>query len=1372
MKFLLQLLSGLFLLLQGQSSFAQTTIFFDDFEDKNPWIASTPNPNFWTIDSCAGNGSSYSGNISIYVSNGAADGGCSDSGSELFAYDNAASGQDSIFISTQINATCAGNLNLAFDYKIEGVTSEDYGTIFYSVDGINYTPLVSNLSATPNWTTFNIPLPSTLDFSTFYIGAQFNFNDVTVGGIPFAIDNVLITGDDSTPPVMTCPSSIALSVNGSCQAICGDYTSSMIALSDNCTDSANIIVSQSIPVATTFSGGPGSVETITLTATDEAGNLTQCIIDLNVQDSSPPIIICPGDTNVYVDNNCDGTIDDYINSALVSDNCTATANILISQSPSPGLVVHGTIIATPITLTATDESGNSATCTFDTRTIDTIPATIICPSDTIVYAASTCEGYLEDYTGEAIVSDNCTPTSSLSVTQNPPATSIITANQIITLTVNGAVPATPQSCTFNAIFIDTLAPSLICPAPMAVYADVNCDAILPDYGTLAVYSENCDPSPIISQSPAPGTNLSGLNSTIVTITISDNSGNSDMCQLTQMVFDTIRPVITCPLDQTINTDASCQALVGDYTSLVSSTDNCSSILTTSQSITPGSTISTNSTITMTVTDESGNAQTCSFSVLLNDNIAPTITCPSNSTVAADGSCTYSLDDYTSSTTAVDNCSTSGNMIYSQSPVPSSSLNTGVHTITLTVEDENSNTGSCTFDLTIEDQTPPVIGTCGGNQTYNADNACSAILGDFTSAVTATDNCSALSGITISQSPVSGTTINSNTTVTITLTDEAGNNSTCNVTAILVDNISPTVTCPGSQTVTINSSCEYNVPDLSNLVGGSDNCSALSSMTISQNPPAGSLQNGITSVLITLTDEGGNNATCITTLNPDDTEAPTINCPSPAPVNNGTSCDFTLPFYGSISSVLDNCADYTIMQTPTPGTVVQTGYTSIQLEVTDAGGNSDICTFSLQVIETENPTIVCPSDISTCDPVVTYSDPVFSDNCAVSLIQTDLTGYSSGSTFPIGITTLEYTAIDSSGNSQSCQFDVEILDYPSIANIVDDTIWLCDQNSAVLTADPATSGSGEWSILSGQASFNNQFANTTGINNLAYNTNVFIWTISSAGCGSTADTVYVINSQQDLPASTQDTVYACDAASVTLVANAPLYGTGIWTTDGIGSINTPSSPNTSSTFDNGWQNFIWTITSGGCPATSDTLRVFGLHKPVIYTPDTLVCLENDEMILSALAPASGQDGYWFVASGSASISNPYANPTNASDFGYGTTLITYTFANVSCPERSDTLIVSGNLCNDYDPEIPTVFTPGNLDGSNDLFTIPFLGTLYPQCNVLIFNRWGSVVYESIGYDEPWDGTYKGEQLPMGTYFYQIDLNDGSGVQYKGDISIIK
>jgi gliding motility-associated-like protein len=72
-------------------------------------------------------------------------------------------------------------------------------------------------------------------------------------------------------------------------------------------------------------------------------------------------------------------------------------------------------------------------------------------------------------------------------------------------------------------------------------------------------------------------------------------------------------------------------------------------------------------------------------------------------------------------------------------------------------------------------------------------------------------------------------------------------------------------------------------------------------------------------------------------------------------------------------------------------------------------------------------------------------------------------------------------------------------------------------------------------------------------------------------------------------------------------------------------------------------------------------------------------------------------------------------------------------------------------------INNAFTP-NGDGVNDFWDMPFL-TGYPGCTVSIFNRYGQMVFHSINYPKPWDGTYNGSALPVGTYYYVINLNNG-------------
>lgn len=90
-------------------------------------------------------------------------------------------------------------------------------------------------------------------------------------------------------------------------------------------------------------------------------------------------------------------------------------------------------------------------------------------------------------------------------------------------------------------------------------------------------------------------------------------------------------------------------------------------------------------------------------------------------------------------------------------------------------------------------------------------------------------------------------------------------------------------------------------------------------------------------------------------------------------------------------------------------------------------------------------------------------------------------------------------------------------------------------------------------------------------------------------------------------------------------------------------------------------------------------------------------------------------------------------------------------------------------------IPSAFTP-NGDGENDIWEIVGLDTKYPMNQVQIYNRWGELLYESIEGNylmNPWDGTFKGEKLPVGSYYYIIQkATDGSEEPVNGIVSILR
>jgi gliding motility-associated-like protein len=83
------------------------------------------------------------------------------------------------------------------------------------------------------------------------------------------------------------------------------------------------------------------------------------------------------------------------------------------------------------------------------------------------------------------------------------------------------------------------------------------------------------------------------------------------------------------------------------------------------------------------------------------------------------------------------------------------------------------------------------------------------------------------------------------------------------------------------------------------------------------------------------------------------------------------------------------------------------------------------------------------------------------------------------------------------------------------------------------------------------------------------------------------------------------------------------------------------------------------------------------------------------------------------------------------------------------------------------EIPSGFTPNN-DNIHDEWVIYGLSD-FPDVVVKIYNRWGQEIYSSKGYNKPWDGKFKGVDLPTAAYYYVIELNESDKV-FNGTVTI--
>ena len=109
----------------------------------------------------------------------------------------------------------------------------------------------------------------------------------------------------------------------------------------------------------------------------------------------------------------------------------------------------------------------------------------------------------------------------------------------------------------------------------------------------------------------------------------------------------------------------------------------------------------------------------------------------------------------------------------------------------------------------------------------------------------------------------------------------------------------------------------------------------------------------------------------------------------------------------------------------------------------------------------------------------------------------------------------------------------------------------------------------------------------------------------------------------------------------------------------------------------------------------------------------------------------------------------------------------------CSDTARVVIKIKNVTTEISTLIPNAISP-NGDGKNDIWKLDFLSLLYPNAEINIYTRWGENIYHSIGaYSSPWDGTYNGAKLPVGTYYYVLNLNDSNMTEpFKGGVLLIR
>lgn len=352
-----------------------------------------------------------------------------------------------------------------------------------------------------------------------------------------------------------------------------------------------------------------------------------------------------------------------------------------------------------------------------------------------------------------------------------------------------------------------------------------------------------------------------------------------------------------------------------------------------------------------------------------------------------------------------------------------------------------------------------------------DTPPNAVCINFTTQLDATGNSTILASnvdggsndaegpVTLSVSPNTFTCADlGDNTVTLTVTDTAGQTDTCSTTVTVEDSIPPVAIC---QNITAQLDASGNVTitgaDVDN--GSTDNCSIAS---LSVSPSTFTCSNvGANTVTLTVTDVDGNIDTCTSTVTVEDNTLPNAICQDfTAQLDASGNASITSADIDNGSN--DNCGIGSL--TVSPSTFSGTGTNTVTLTVTDVNGNVNTCTSTVTVVDENSPNAIC-QDLTV----------QLNDNGNVSILaedvdngSTDNTGIASLSVSPntftcsdVGANTVTLTVTDVDGNTATCTSVVTVEDTIDPTAICQDiTVQVDSSCSVTITGADIDNGSND------------------------------------------------------------------------------------------------------------------------------------------------------------------------------------------------------------------------------------------------------------------------------------------------------------------------
>ncbi|MGW9969499.1 putative Ig domain-containing protein [Staphylococcus epidermidis] len=850
----------------------------------------------------------------------------------------------------------------------------------------------------------------------------------------------------------------------------------------------------------TISGTPSEVGsyTVTVTTMDESGNATETTFTIDVEDTTKPTVESVADQTQEVnteitpitiesEDNSDQAVTNKVDGlpdGVTFDEATNT----ISGTPSE-------VGSYTVTVTTTDESGNATETTFTIDVEDTTKPTVEDITD------QTQEVNTEITPIKIEARDNSGQTVTNKVDGLPDGVTFDEATNTISGTPSEVgsytvtVTTTDESSnatetTFTIDVEDTTKPTVedIADQTQEVNTEITPIKIEATDNSGQAVTNKVDGLPDGVTFDEATNTISGTPSEVgsydITVTTTDENGNSETTTFTIDVEDTTKPTVEDITDQT-------QEINTEMTPIkIEATDNSGQAVTNKvEGLPDGVTFdeATNTIsgtpsevgsydITVTTTDENGNSETTTFTIDVEDTTKPTVESVADQTQEINTKIEpIKIEARDNSgqavTNKVDGLPDGVTFDEATNTISGTPSEVGSYTVTVTTTDESGNATETTFTIDVEDTTKPTVEDIA-NQTQEVNTEIEPIKIEATdnSGQAVTNKVDGLpDGVTFDEATntISGTPSEVGSyDITVTTTDKNGNSETTTFTIDVEDTTKPTVESVADQTQEVNTeitpitieSEDNSGQTVTNKVDGLPDGVTFdeATNTISGTPS----EVGSYDITVTTTDENGNSETTTFTIDVEDTTKPTVESvadqtqevnteinPIKIEATDNSGQAVTNKVEGLPAGITFDEATNTISGTPS-----EVGSYTVTVTTTDENGNATETTFTIDVEDTTKPTVeditdqtqeinteINPIKIETTDnsgQTVTNKVEGLPDGVTFD----EATNTISGTPSEVGSYTVTVTTTDENGNATETTFTIDVEDTtkPTVEDITDQT----------------------------------------------------------------------------------------------------------------------------------------------------------------------------------------------------------------------------------------------------------------------------------------------------------------------------------------------